>query len=63
MVIGFIIRIARGLLRKFEVSEEEYFRRMGEFSYLLDPLYTVTIKDNIERNLINLSELPNIEPF
>lgn len=61
IVIGFIIKIARGLLRRFEVSEEEYFRRMGELSYLLDPIYTATVKDNIERNLINLSELPNIK--
>jgi len=53
--------IIRWIFLKFVSDTEGNIRTMGEFSYLLDPLYAAEVRGNFERKIIDLNTSQNVQ--
>lgn len=62
LTVVFILgRIVRWIIGKWDIIQVRNPRTIGELSYLLDPLYAAKLRDNFERQLIDLNKAPNIQ--
>jgi len=60
-VLALVIPLAKWVIAKLSVPPEGNPRINTGFSYLLDPLYAATVRDSLEKQVIDLSNTPTVQ--